>query len=188
MFRFHRKLYAKALKVKSPIKRTSAKKKTPGKRKTPRSAKRQFAPDPETSRASTKRAMFTNSAEKSAKLSLATTDTSARGKLPRRTLFSPEEKQKRKRSTSPDQDAENREEKIRRISSPGKLQKSQSFSVAQNPSGSLLINNVNKRLLFRTQSDVASQAQGHHSNLGYKQPLTDTDRKVKLYLLTGKSF
>lgn len=162
------------MKLKSPLKRTSAKKKTPGKRKTPRSAKRQLVvlSHPETSRESTKRALFTSSAEKSSKTSVLTSDTLACGKLPRRTLFSPDGHQKRKRSTSPDQDAENREEKR------AKLSKSQSFSVAPNPSGSMIPSYVNKRL-FRTQSEMNAQESRSGTRLGYKDPMTDVVKKVR---------
>lgn len=176
-----RKLYSKALRVKSPLKRTSAKKKTPGKRKTPRSAKRQPELQAETSRASTKRALFTNSSEKSAKPQVASKDNLACGKLPRRSLFSPDANQKRKRSDSPDHDAENREGKLRRILSPTKLPKSQSFSMAPSSSSSSTISNVNKRLLFRTQSEIVPQAIEGNVGLGYRQAMTDVVKKVSYH-------
>ena len=183
-FFFCRKLYSKSLRDKLPVKRTSAKKKTPGKRKTPKSVKRQLIAHPETSRESTKRALFTNSSENYANSLGTSKDTLTCGKLPRRTLFSPDESHKRKRSPSPDQDAENRERKLRRLMSPTKLLKSQSFSVGPScSSGSLIMSKAHKGSLYRTQSEIGPQTNDRNTGLGYRKPMTEDVKKVSNYYI-----
>lgn len=170
----YRKLYSKTLNGKSPIKRTSAKKK-----KSLRSAERQHPElSPKPSRASTKRALFVNSSEKLSEPSAAPKEPLTRENLPRR-LFSPDEAQRKKRSASPVEDSENRQEKHRRLLSPNRLPKSQSFSVVAN--SSFAVNNVNKRL-FRTQSEIVPQAGDKRPCLGYKQPMTDVVKKVQTFV------
>lgn len=183
-----KKLLAKASKAKSPKKRTSAKKKTPGKKKTPRSAKRHavVAAHPESSsRVSSKRALFTSPLDTKPSTSLSSSiapkEVQQRAKLPRRTLFSPEEQKKRKRSTSPDQDAENRCGKQQRLQSPTRMPKSQSFSMAPSTSGETF----RKQLFQRTQSEVAIPGSGGSktTKLGYTEhPLPAVVKKVKLCL------
>lgn len=112
-----------------------------------------------------------------------------RGLLPRRNLFSPQNS-KRKRSPSPD--SENRFNKNRRLDSPSKYQhqlvaKSKSFSVAAplTSSGSL-DEHYRKTLFYRTQSEMVlnqSQTTESRSNLGYRKPLSDVDKKVILKLI-----
>lgn len=179
-----RKLLAKASKAKSPKKRTSAKKKTPGKKKTPRSAKRQAvaAPHPEPSRVSSKRALFTSplnsQPQPTLSLSLAPKEIPQRANLPRRSLFSPEEQKKRKRSTSPDQDAENRCGKQRRMQSPTRMPKSQSFSMAPATSTG---ESFRKQLFQRTQSEVAIPGSSQ-PKLGYTEhPLPAVVKKVRFF-------
>jgi hypothetical protein len=105
-------------------KRTSAKKKTPGKRKTPRSAKRQNLQEmtkPE-SAVSSKRALFISpmkTKNDTSTLSRLNRELPTRGQLPKRTLFSPPQNAKRKRSPSPD--VENKYGKSRRLDSPSKM-------------------------------------------------------------------
>lgn len=183
-----RKLLTKASKAKSPRKRTSAKKKTPGKRKTPRSAKRQAvaaASHQEPSRATSKRALFTSplDTKPSTSLSLASApkEVPQRAKLPRRTLFSPDDQKKRKRSASPDHDAENRCGKQMRTHSPTRLHKSQSFSLAPSTSNG---EGFRKQLFQRTQSEAVIPGSGGSSSkptkLGYtEQPMPSVVKKVK---------
>lgn len=169
--------------MKSPKKRTSAKKKTPGKKKTPKSAKRQLVTNPETARVSSKRALFTSPLETRnfSKLSL---PKDVPSRLPRRSLFSPENN-KRRRSTSPDHDTENRCGKQRRIASPTKLAKSQSFSIASTSASSAVNESFRKRLFCRTQSEIFPQLSSTQSssapclNLGFKDPLNDTVKRVR---------
>lgn len=116
----------------------SAKKKTPGKKKTPTSAKRrasliQIQPRlSSATRSSSKRALFTSPANASAKAS------SSRD-LPNRLTSRPlcYDDKKRRRSPSPSQDAENQCNKQRRVNTPAKLLKSQSFSLFPSTSSSL---------------------------------------------------
>lgn len=138
--------------------------------------------NPESSRASSKRALFTSPMQSRRPLPVATVnDVHLRGRLPRRTLFSPmnDENKKRKRSTSPDQDAENRGGKLRRFDSPTKMQKSQSFSVAPSSSSSLMENRLKMSMLYRTQSEVFAHASDASSNLGYKEPMNALVKQVR---------
>jgi hypothetical protein len=186
---FSRKLYAKTTRSRSPKKRTSAKKKTPGKKKTPKSAKRKIVASVEStsSRVSSKRALFTSPIESKnlMKPFVLNKEFPQRGRLPRRSLFSPvnDENKKRRRSTSPDQDSENRGGKIRRFDSPTRLPKSQSFSIAPSTSSSTFADNYRKTLLYRTQSEMISQPSTSTSttnlNLGFKDPLTNDIKKVR---------
>jgi hypothetical protein len=190
-FRFpSRKLLAKASKAKSPRKRTSAKKKTPGKRKTPRSAKRQavaVASHQESSRASSKRALFTSPLDTKPSTSFtvapAPKEVPQRAKLPRRTLFSPDEQKKRKRSLSPDHDAENRCGKQMRMNSPTRLHKSQSFTLAP---ASSKTESFRKQLFQRTQSEAVIPGSGGSGakpvKLGYtEQPMPSVVKKVRSF-------
>ena len=184
LFGRSRKLLAKASKAKSPKKRASAKKKTPGKRKTPRSAKRNVVTvttHQEPSRVSSKRALFTSPLDSkpstSFSVAVAVKEIPQRSKLPRRTLFSPEEQKKRKRSTSPDQDAENRCGKQMRMQSPTRLLKSQSFSLAPSTSRS---ETFRKQLFQRTQSEAVIQGSSGKAKLGYTEhPLPPVVKKVR---------
>lgn len=117
---------------------------------------------------------------------------SSRGVLPRRNLFSPQHNAKRKRSPSPD--TENRFGKSRRLDSPSKhsqlISKSKSFSVAAPQQSSVMYGSLEdhykKTLLYRTQSEVAlnqTAESGRNSNLGYRKPLSDVDKKVRKILL-----
>lgn len=168
------------MKAKSPKKRTSAKKKTPGKRKTPKSAKRQMIANPETSRASSKRALFTSPMQSKKPLPVVINELPMRGRLPRRSLFSPvsDENKKRKRSNSPDQDVENREGKLRRFDSPTRMPKSQSFSVAPSSSSSSMENRL--KMLYRTQSEVFNNSTEGSGSLGFKGPITNVEKNVRI--------
>ncbi|CRL03377.1 CLUMA_CG016223, isoform A [Clunio marinus] len=178
-----KKLYAK---MKSPKKRTSARKKTPGKRKTPRSAKRQIITKVDSSRASSKRALFTSPIEVKSSVQLSVVEPPlTRARMPiRRTLFSPpseDARKKRRCSTSPDHDVENRAGKLRRIDTPTRMHKSQSFSYASTSSNiSLNPAECKKNLFYRTQSEVVvNQSTSMSSQLGYKQPLKeDVNKKI----------
>lgn len=187
MFLIDSKLYSKTSRAKSPKKRTSAKKKTPGKRKTPKSAKREMIMNPELSRVSSKRALFTSPLQSGKTLTIAPKDVPIRGRLPRRTLFSPmnEENKKRKRSPLPDQDAENQGRKLRRFESPTKMPKSQSFSVAPSSSCSSMESRLKMRMLYRTQSEVfAHSSESSGPSLGFKDVMTDVIKKVIISILT----
>lgn len=109
-------------------------------------------------------------------------EVSIRGRLPRRTLFSPasDENKKRRRSQSPDQDAENRGGKHRRLESPTRMPKSQSFSVAATSSTSTLDAHFRKKLFGRTQSEVMAPASSSRSvALGFRETLTkDIKNKI----------
>lgn len=177
----------KASKAKSPKKRTSAKKKTPGKRKTPRSSKQNVvtvATHQEPSRVSSKRALFTSPLDSkpstSFSVAVAVKEIPQRSNLPRRNLFSPEKQRKRKLSTSPDHDAENRCDKQMRIQSPTRLLKSQSFSLAPTTSRT---ETFRKQLFQRTQSEAVIQGSGGSSGkskLGYTEhPLPPVVKKVR---------
>lgn len=158
-------------------KRTSAKKQTPGKRKTPISMKRLIAPPPESSRASSKRALFMSPVEEPAKPPPAPKELPMRGRLPIRSLFSStnDENRKRRPSRSPDHDAENRGMKFRRVDSPAKMLKTQSFSIASSSSSSRSA--INKGFLYRTQSEVGLPMSS--PVLGYKKPM-DKEKSKKL--------
>lgn len=107
--------------------------------------------------------------------SLSSKEISQRAKLPRRTLFSPEQQRKRKRSTSPDQDAENRCGKQQRLKSPTRMPKSQSFSMAPSTSGE----SFRKQLFQRTQSEVAIPGSNAVKTLGYTEaPMPSVVKKV----------
>lgn len=177
---FPRKLYQK--------KRNSAKKKTPGKKKTPKSAKRQQQlqiAKPQATVASSKRALFTSPAKSSKQLPSSKETSTMRGVLPRRNLFAPAEATKRKRSPSPD--AENRFGKSRRLESPSKhpnqfLTKSKSFSIAApSTSAGSLDEHYRKTLYYKTQSEVSlHQSSDLKNNLGFRRPLNEDEKKVKL--------
>ncbi|KAL7049852.1 hypothetical protein ACKWTF_003880 [Chironomus riparius] len=169
-------------------KRTSAKKKTPGKRKTPRSAKRQnlqVMTKPETA-ASSKRALFISPMKTKndiSTLSRLNRELPTRGQLPKRTLFSPPQNAKRKRSPSPD--VENKYGKSRRLDSPSKLLKSKSFSIAPASSSGSLDEHFRKTLYYRTQSEavlnqsiVAGSSKSSSSTIGFRKPFLDTEKKV----------
>lgn len=123
-------------------------------------------------------------------LTIAPKEVPIRGRLPRRTLFSPanDENKKRRRSTSPDQDAENRGGKHRRLESPTRMPKSQSFSVASTSSASTMDEHYRKRLFYRTQSDVVpcatTSSNVNNVNIGYKEPLT---KEIKAKILWAVS-
>lgn len=132
---------------------------------------------PEPSRVSSKRALFTSPVEPCRPFisSLSQREITLRGRLPRRTLFSPpnDENKKRKRSTSPDGVDENRAEKNRRLKSPTRMHKSQSFSIAPSTSSSILDEHFRKRLIYRTQSEtVAQKTESTDVKLGYMAKLT----------------
>lgn len=168
-------LYAKATKTKSPLRRSSAKKKTP------KSAKRQVITRPDTSRNSSKRALFTSPAENQSNLSLpvASNEPATRGISARKALFSPPRDENRKRRSSPDNDIENRR-KLRRLDSPTKFPKSQSFSIASTSSSTALNESFRKQLFTRTQSEIFPQASRIATpSLGYKEPMTAVVQKVK---------
>lgn len=139
---------------------------------------------PEPCRVSSKRALFTSPVEPCRPLisSLSQREISLRGRLPRRTLFSPpnNENKKRKRSTSPDADNENRTEKNRRLQSPTRMHKSQSFSIAPSSSSLTFDERFRKRLIYRTQSEtVAQKIEGTEVKLGYKEKLSkDVSQKI----------
>jgi hypothetical protein len=188
---YFRKLYAKQARARSPKKRTSAKKKTPGKRKTPKSAKRQVMSSAESSssRISSKRALFTSPIESNElfKPLVLPKDFTHRARLPRRSLFSPvnDENKKRQRSTSPD--SENRVGKVRRLESPTRMPKSQSFSIAPSTSSLNLAESYRKNLIYRTQSEMFSQSSTKPgpSNvvLGYTKPLSADVKAVRHFKL-----
>lgn len=183
------KLYLYIRKLYQKKRRHSAKKKTPGKKKTPKSVKRQQQLQivkPESSVASSKRALFTSplagTSQSRENLS------SSRGVLPRRNLFSPQQNAKRKRSPSPD--TENRFGKNRRLDSPSKqsqlISKSRSFSNAPLTSSvtfGSLEEHYKKTLFYRTQSEMALDQPSSdcgRSNNNYR--LSDVDKKVKKYI------
>lgn len=101
----------------------------------------------------------------------------ARGNIPRKALFSPEnnENKKRRSSISPQHENENRR-KFRRLESPTKLPKSQSFSIASTSSVSIHNESFKKQLFTRTQSEIFPQA---CTTLGYKEPMTSIVTKVR---------
>lgn len=140
------------------------------------------------SRVSSKRALFTSPIESKNLLKplVIAKEISTRGRLPRRSLFSPvnDENKKRRRSTSPDHDVENRGGKLRRLESPTRLPKSQSFSIAPSTSSSNLGEQFRKTLLYRTQSEMISQPgtslSTNNLNLGYRDPLTVVVKNVRL--------
>lgn len=128
----------------------SAKKKTPGKKKTPTSAKRRASliqHQPRLSsvtRSSSKRALFTSPASRP----------STSRDLPARPLIIYDDK-KRRRSPSPSQDAENQCGKQRRVNSPARLLKSQSFSLLPSTTTSSSLENLRVRDSYqRTQSEM----------------------------------
>lgn len=170
-------------------KRNSAKKKTPGKRKTPKSAKRNQSlqlPKPE-SAASSKRALFISPMKSrqvdSRDIARTSRDVPIRGQLPKRSLFSPQQNSKRRRSPSPNE--ENRYGKTRRLESPSRLMKSKSFSVAAASSSSSLNDLSKKTLYYRTQSEMvlnqSSDGIRTNNNIGFKKPFTDTEKKVRQF-------
>lgn len=175
------------MRARSPKKRTSAKKKTPGKRKTPKSAKRQVTSSAESSssRVSSKRALFTSPIDSNElfKPLVLSKDFTHRARLPRRSLFSPvnDENKKRQRSTSPN--AENRLGKVRRLESPTRMPKSQSFSIAPSISTLNLAESYRKNLMYRTQSEMFSQTStttgASNVILGYTKPLCADVKAVR---------
>lgn len=110
--------------------------------------------------------------------------------LPRRTLFSPvnDENKKRKRSTSPDQDAENRGGKLRRFDSPTRMTKSQSFSIAPSSSSSAIDNRLKFNMLYRTQSEILTHSSEITGSLGYKEAMTNVVKQVKFIKLISTSY
>jgi hypothetical protein len=171
-------------------KRNSAKKKTPGKKKTPKSAKRQqlevakaLKPSGSTTTivTSSKRALFTSPhASRSVSDLPQLARSSSSRQLPKRSLFSPAHK--RKRSSSPDQDVENRLGKNRRLDSPSILGKSKSFSIAPTSSTGCLDDHYRKTLYYRTQSEmVLNQSSSDNkgtNNLGFRKSFSELERKV----------
>ena len=104
-----------------------------------------------------------------------------RGQLPKRTLFSPPQNSKRKRS--PDPDVENRYGKSWRLESPSKMLKSKSFSVAPALSSGSLDEHFRKTLYYRTQSDaVLNQSidgsSKRSTTIGFRKAFSDTEKKV----------
>lgn len=198
-----RKLYQRRRKN-SAKKKTPGKRKTPGKKKTPKSAKRQQQlqiAKPEPSISSSKRALFTSPLAGTSKLtkSISTSTLSyPRSILPtRRTLFSPAQNSKRKRSPSPDEN--NFGGKNRRLDSPSKhssqslMMKSRSFSIAAPAtSAGSLDEHYKKTLFYRTQSEMvlnnsssstttdANTRSNNNSNLGLRKTLSEVDKKVIL--------
>lgn len=172
-------------------KRASAKKKTPGKRKTPRSTKRQnlqsVMTKPE-SAVSSKRALFISpmkSRNDTSTLSRLNRELPTRGQLPKRTLFSPPQNAKRKRSPSPDD--ENKYGKSRRLDSPSKMLKSKSFSIAPASSSGSLDEHFKKTLYYRTQSEavlnqsIAGSSKSSTSTIGFRKAFSDTEKKKLLW-------
>ena len=100
---------------------------------------------------------------------------------PKRTLFSPPQNAKRKRSPSPD--VENKYGKSRRLDSPSKMLKSKSFSIAPSSSSGSLDEHFRKTLYYRTQSEaVLNQSivagSSKSSTIGFRKPFSDTEKKV----------
>lgn len=161
-----RKLYSK---TSNGSKRTSTKKKTPKSAKRPQ----RCSPVSTTLQASSKRALFTSPVSQSTE----------HKKLPRRTLFSPinDENKKRKLETSPKQDSDQDRQKQRRIGSPSKLPKSQSFSIASSTSYDT---SFRKKLFPKTQSEIILQSSDSSSNtvsLGFKGALDEVVKQKILW-------
>jgi hypothetical protein len=137
------------------------------------------------SAASSKRALFISpmkSRNDTSTLSRLNRELPTRGQLPKRTLFSPPQNVKRKRSPSPDD--ENKYGKSRRLDSPSKMLKSKSFSIAPASSSGSLDEHFKKTLYYRTQSEavlnqsIAGSSKSSTSTIGFRKAFSDTEKKV----------
>lgn len=165
-------------------KRNSSKKKTPGKRgNTPGSGKRKYSltinQRATATRSSSKRALFTSPHYTNEP----STSRDISSRFPRKNLFACDDK-KRRRSPSPSHDNENRFEKQRRINSPAKLMKSQTFSVAPTAVSSSLENLRRRDIHQRTQSELNLSKSDSWKPLRYERPWDgETMKKVRKLLI-----